>query len=1420
MQRYRVNYRLFFGLAAGSFVVASGAFFFAHPWQVNRKANWFRERAEEALSSDDLRKAYDYQYKYVRYRSQDDTARIKLANIAVDVSKLEGATQEDHMVAYQILDESVRRTRDPALRKKLADVLMAIGRPQDALVHIEELLEDDPNNTEILSLRVRALFLTKNFRGASDLALGLVGYDKKNKTFDVKKAAAADQPEIYALLADALYNKKSTRALASRVIDQMIETNPESYDAYLKQSSFLQKTGGNEEALVALEKAYELNPTNIDVLRRKGGVAFVDKNYDEAKRYFEKTIELYPDKILFYQLLAQTEARQGNLEEAIATLDRGIERFGKRKSLYLHILKINFLFGTNDLSAVKKEIDVLVKLHYPELDPLIAYQRARIKWYEKKWPEAARELKRVRPLLFKFPDEQAIAGVLLGRTYERLGKLDLALRTYTLVLQNRPEYSAAIKGQARVRRRIRPDEAGESFGLIGKVKKMLTLPEDQQDWEQIDQQITNFAEEQQISEVGVAIQRAEVFLERKMFSDAKRLIQSAAKLEPDNMGVRFSAVRLLNLDPESGPGKAIALLDKIVKQFGETPQSRILRIDLLLALGGEDVAQKLHTLVEGTEQWSAVEQASIYSKIGIGFQQLGMPKESIQYWRKAADLRPNSLPIRMHLFELALQQRDDDAISDAQQKVLELAGSKQDASYLLTEVKRRVVGFRLEKIAREEVLEARNMLDDALQQRPEWSELHVLYGQLLVVLNEEIDVALRHLDEALKYGPANLNAVGLQVQLLAKRGLYQDARDKMDRLPKAVRGKMLGGVEAEVLLATGDPESGYEVAEKIAEEQPEVAKTQQWFAKVAQQAGRLDAAATALHKATKLVPGNIENWFQLLALYTSQKKARALEDISREAQLALDAEFLPLLTAKSYELNGLWRPAEEIYLAMYAGRLDEVALARRMASFYLLWAKSDASNLQRAGKYINHILRAANEEKIPTDHVQALWARNQAARLLANSRQYQSALKALRLLEQNAVEGKLSVADQMLQAQILASLRDPASQGKAIRLFTELYKNNRLEKKYILVLAQLLRNANRWQQCEELMLNALGTYGADTQVWSTYIKMLIDRGDYSKAQSRINRLKQLDSKSISYIRLLAQLASKQGKQSLVRKTLAALLPKKLNGTLNTEQLQTVRGVAQLAVQCEDFEMAEKLYQLYVQRLPKAEAELVQFQSLYGDAEAAIATMEKEFPRHMNAVLTMLNQMLRKRRTEFGDRYDEKINRMIATAIRDDPDSATRLLFYAELLEIEQKYQQSVKAYDDLLSRDDAPLRVRAAAMNNLAFLLAVLGERLEEAEKLVNQSMETLGPIADLLDTRALVRTASKKYDLAIEDLTLAISVGRDPIKLYHLARVQLLAGNEKAALKSWKEAKNLGIEKGELPLPEQSDYVEFEAKIRSFEKT
>ena len=169
---------------------------------------------------------------------------------------------------------------------------------------------------------------------------------------------------------------------------------------------------------------------------------------------------------------------------------------------------------------------------------------------------------------------------------------------------------------------------------------------------------------------------------------------------------------------------------------------------------------------------------------------------------------------------------------------------------------------------------------------------------------------------------------------------------------------------------------------------------------------------------------------------------------------------------------------------------------------------------------------------------------------------------------------------------------------------------------------------------------------------------------------------------------------------------------------------------------------------------------------------------------------------------------------MAAALRDDPESVRRMLLEAEILETQAKYEESVAKYENVLKRDDVPRMMSAAAKNNLGFLLTLLNQRTDEAEQLINEALEVYGPVDDILDTRAVVRMARKDYDAAVEDMSLATSLSNDPVKFYHFAKANLLAGNDQAALKAWERAQKLGFTKEKLPVLERPDFDQVKGGI------
>ncbi len=1412
MQRYRVNYKLLISVFVGVVVLGVGLYFLQQ-WQVSRKASWFRDSAKVALEEGKTAEAFDMLLKYVQLRRDEDEPRIELANIGIKMLDDPKVPIETKYKAYGVLEETVRRTGDPKLRRKFVELNIA-SRPQDALMHLEDLIHDNPEDTELLSMQLQALYRVKGQKPALEAGYKLVGYDQVQEKFDATKAPAKNRPEVYSMLAGMIMEDNQNLEQAQKFIEEMIKQNPDSAEAYLNQAIYLRTAKKPDEAKESLEKAFELNPDNIDVLQQKGLVALEDKDYELATKIFSDALKKHPDRLVLYDMLSRVQIQQELLDEALKTLEEGEKQAGDERAMVFTRNKINIYFQKADFPAVEKELAKLTKSNNPSLTPYINFSKARMAWQKQQWSDAARQLEEVRPLLIDYPVEQSMAGALLATSYERQGKLDLARQTYISVLEKNPNYEAAKLGLQALEDRLGIFKDDEAQDLDKSIDEMSKLPEASQDWSKIDALVEQIVKERDFTEARAKLVRANVMLKRKKYEEAKQLIRDAAALEPDNIGISFAAISLLSIDPNAGPEKALALLDKVEQRSGDSLRIRATRAQLLRAAQPDDLAQQLDGLAEGIESWTPAEQAELYATISAQFEALKQLDKAHDYLQRTIKLMPDSLPARVRLFEIAFQQHDSDKMREAEKSILELQKDENDGNYVHSVVRRMMWEYTQQKVLKEELADARKKLDAVLKHRPQWAELHILYGQLLLVLEEDQDLALQHLEDALKYGPPNANALALQVRLLGQRGQMDEARKKLDLIPEPMRIPLLGRSEAEVLLVTGDKEKAFESAQKIAELESENATSQVWFARIANEVGNYAAATAALVKATELQPTEADVWMQLLALNASQKDSAAIEDTLRRAQLAIEGDYLPLLTAKKFELVGDWQAAEKLYLANFADRMDDLAIAQRMAEFYLLWAQQGKLPASKAAPYINTMLRQANEGKVDPNNPFVVWARDKAARLLTSGGDYQQSLKAQKLLGSEGDLKEIPLQQKALLAEILASRNEPQAQLKAIGLLSDMDRAGTITKPGVLSLARLLSKKGDSERSNELLTNAILKFGDDEQVRATFIDLLIERAEFSAANKQLEDLKKFDSKSQAYISLSIKLAAESGNQAKLQSLLKSLLPQNLTGALDPKQLESILMVARLATEHEQYDLAAQLYPLYVQRTNQGALEFARFLALHGDATKSMELLKQLFPKQMDEVLQICAEMLRERRQELGDKFDPEVDALMAAALRDDPESVRRMLLEAEILETQAKYEESVAKYENVLKRDDVPRMMSAAAKNNLGFLLTLLNQRTDEAEQLINEALEVYGPVDDILDTRAVVRMARKDYDAAVEDMSLATSLSNDPVKFYHFAKANLLAGNDQAALKAWERAQKLGFTKEKLPVLERPDFDQVKGGI------
>ena len=244
-----------------------------------------------------------------------------------------------------------------------------------------------------------------------------------------------------------------------------------------------------------------------------------------------------------------------------------------------------------------------------------------------------------------------------------------------------------------------------------------------------------------------------------------------------------------------------------------------------------------------------------------------------------------------------------------------------------------------------------------------------------------------------------------------------------------------------------------------------------------------------------------------------------------------------------------------------------------------------------------------------------------------------------------------------------------------------------------------------------------------------------------------------------------------------------------------------------------------MLQEYARRAPDAGLDLARLNALYGNVDDGLASLRTLAPENMDDSMRIAIEVLRKRRSEAPEKLDAEVERIVRGGLRDDPESARRLVLEAEMLEVQEKFDESIAAYKKLLARDDVPTLVRATALNNLAFILALKSKTpqdLELALNSVNEAIELIGPISDILDTRALVYLKQEQYPQALEDMKQAIRMNPTASKYYHLAAAYLGAGDAAGAAAAWKQAQDEGIGPEAVSKLELQDLEGFKKKIEA----
>ncbi len=1431
--------------------------YFLHGFQEDRNAEFLKVQAEQARNEGNDQDAIKHYSQYVRHR--DDVEGYKaLAELTVKVAKSPKATRNDHIRAYNLLEEAIRRYPDlDEARSSLIDYTMLMRRYGEALDHIAYLQANGSKDTN-LELKKAICQLNNGEEDAARKKLfEIVGYDSENQQFAAEPPATAKETEAYLILA-RLFRAERKNDTADALMQKLVEWNPDLAQAHITRAAYLLSVWetvrsdtpeGQDlkaqllvDAKNELKRASEIEPDDVDTLLMTSGIAVHERDFPRAQELLDRAMKLNPERADVYLRRSALAFAQGDQEKATAELQTGLDKTENVKPLLEQLVEIQFT--QRDLKGAKATCEKMKKVATipPEY---VGYQEARLQMGEGKVIEAARAFEKVRPAMERLGGQYLnTVNSLLGRCYEVLGMPDRQLEVYRRVLSAYPNLLQARIGETAALQALgRHAEAETSVKLLASsalrdpeqtsrilqlvVNQQLSKPQDERDWQQVEKLTAMLQDGGKQTPLQTQLLKSQLLLAQGKSGEALKILGTLRKEHPKEAGVWIALCNLMASEEEYRDRlpQVIALAENAL---GDVAPLQAERIKIVAREGGDDASQKLQKLEDGNKTYEPKEQQALVALLGTAYLQVGDYENAKRCLKEVMAQEGSNLRVRQLLFDLAMERKDDATVEGI---IKELGKSpyfgQGSALYRYCkaayELQKFTIGRQgktggLSKAEHQQLSEVRKSVDEAIALRGEWAPLWRLRGQV-DQLDGNVTGAIANYQRSLDYSRSGQTGTARRlVTLLYAAQRYTEANEAMryldgSELPDAMR-KLVEATKQRV----GDTKAALEMARADLQKDPDNPGNYVWYGQLLEGDGDFEGAEQAYLQAVAKGPKLASAWENLVRrLMSNNKKQEAVAAAKKAAESLGDS---PLELGRLYQRAGESADAEKRYKQALANEPDNLMIMRHLAELYL-----SEENIKAALAQLDKIIEKATVAKDPQSAAHAAWARTQKAQNFAPSRDYGNTMEAVKLVEQNAQDGKLATNDMLTIVSLLAPRMDePPSRARAIELLEKVRLTDKLNAAQMVALGRLYERDGNWDQARNTMSAAMSMGDDNPEACLIFAEMLFDHEDFEESQRYVDRAQDLLQNTLAQpssplsqsARVLrARLLVRDGKSEEAVKVLEGWLPRPLpqNG------LVWLLQVAQQAESLELNDAASRLFEEYASLDPTTgKLALAAYRGRRGDIEQSFALLEDSHETSpMIEILPIALANVRAFPEKITPGQFKMLDAWAKTALKQSKDPARLKLLIAEMYDLQGRYDDVIKVYRKMLADPEISRIYKAYVQNNLAFILAAVNPTQQsgaEAEKLIEQAIAVLGPTSDLLDTRALSFLAQGKVDEAAADLRTAVDDRPTTSKYYHLAQVEKRLGNADAAKIAIAKAEELHGGRNSFTPAERKGYEQLKSEM------
>lgn len=1457
MTTKRLNIKFLAILGVGG-VIFLGSVHLIHGWQVRRNAAGLLRRAEAARSEGDLAESARLRLRYLSHVPDNDdeykqTAYDLKKSLFEKVTSRKELTKRDLDLAIRYMSEAVTRNgTDLDLRREASEFWYLLRKYDFAVDHLEAMGEtnngvttydawtDDDRMRYINSLRLLGGPMEAKAMGEFETTLG---WSDAKREF-TETGTHPKMLDAYQALVMLLMQKNLDRDSAVKVLDQMVEANNDNPQAFLNRSRLIRYVlgqAGVEQAYRDIDQAYSLAPDDLDVIAAKSSMMLETKRGEEAKRLIELGLdqaESIQEKSRLFRLLSEVYITLKDTEGALAVLDRANREVPRDRDLLWN--KARLLLDDKRHKDVESMFKPLLDAGHDE--PTIGYLQARILMDQGETLKATRALRKIRDVL---PTNiQYEADTYLASGYGKLGKYDLQLATVRGLREKYPDNQQINDNYLAILLQLRRTKDAQEF-LRARIAELQdagtpipknyelalmtlqmndaqiganTLSEGQQ--AALDQRFEAALKDESLSDA----QRQSLLLRKLRQNDdpkaAKAILQKAINDSPDTYLLWAMLIEFAESEAEATKFFNIMKTKIDAEKYAASMAS--MRAKIAVKFAPESAPSVLTDLESELGRYTDLEQISLLYEMGTLNLALKNRDEAMRLFEKSLQAPGATAQVKTEilnvLFDDAVTQADPDRIDEIAKRMQATVGD-DDEAYRIIEARRIIWNIRNNQISEDErsteLVRARQLIESIRRARKEWLPGILVEADIYRLDNNPV-AAIELLEVAHSFQTNNAKIIRAIAQ--SYRELRQPAKadEWMGKLPSTLRNDSDDRLQLNTLLArSGDwtreeAQKAVQLLETVAPADSEVLNDQLMRSKVFTFLKQMDKAEAAAKRCVAIDPQASSAWTNLVKVYKLQDKQDKAAEVILEAENQLPEATKPIVLGQCYAILGDFNKAEASLVSAWNADKKNTSVKRLLIETLL--ASKDRKRIEPALQLMQDIFMTGDASN-PKEVLDIIWARRRFATILASTKKHQDFLKALDLLEKNAVNGELARADLALMVSFCYARSEKSSWDRGLLRIDQVAQQRKLTDDEIFMKAQLYERYGDqyWDEVKKLTTGVLARNSSNKQAVENYVGWLLKRGEVEEAERWANN--NLAEGAVIRLRVALHSDAKRGDFQRAAQKIQQRIPdsKSLNLPAAQSQQLTLADIARELGQYDRrfYKMAEQMLRDLARVVPSEVLRVAAVMGAYGDAGQVEEALKMCFDADKNEVPDAVSAgvalaVLRE--------HPEDWEGPLASAIKDvsnwldelaaaNPEDILLQWRVAEFYDmignldrVEGKYKEILASPKFTNSMD------RGMVLNNLAFAMALNGKTAEPM-KLIAEAETLLGDRADLIDTKGYIYLVQGETDKAIDEFEKAIASGpKSGQKFFHLALAFHKKNDRSKAENSWKEALGNGLDRSKLP--------------------